>query len=199
MAGESHIDEAVSTSWGKVISLVEGGHPLSSERTLCFLFAMELWKYFDGELQCDFENQCYQTLQGKSKYLDLLAITPEGKRLAFEFKLPQSSECGNSNQTQTRVAVYRDLARLWWLKTQSVDIGYFLMATNEDAYLNNASLRYYPELLTKHGHSIVAGTAIEVDSITMSQPSCRFSWMGMNGEGPHRRSGRYAWLEPIKV
>lgn len=195
----AQLDKVVLSSWQRVTDLVEGGHPLSSEKTLCFLFSMELWKALDGKLQLDFENQCYERLQGNSKYLDLLVVTPDMKKVAFEFKLPQSSKFGNSNQTQTRVAVYRDLARLSWLKAHGFNSGYFLMATNEDAYLNNASLSNHPEFLTKQGHIVEVGNEIEVDHIPMVQLSCRFSWNGINGNGPYRRSGRYAWLEPIKV
>lgn len=191
-------DEVVHSSWGRVSEFAEDGHPLSSEKTLCFLFAMELWKAYDGKLQIDFESQCYGSLQGKSKYLDLLAVTPDKKKVAFEFKLPQKSKSGNSNQTQTRVAVYRDLARLSWLKRQGFYTGYFLMATSEDAYLNNACLRNHPEFLTKQGHTVSIEDRLEVESITL-ELSCRFSWQGINGNGPYKRIGKYAWLDPIKV
>ena len=192
-------DEVVLSSWARVSELAEDGHPLSSEKTLCFLFAMELWKAYDGKLQIDFENQCYRSLPGKSKYLDLLAVTPDKeKKVAFEFKLPQSSTFGNSNQTQTRVAVYRDLARLSWLKKQGFDIGYFLMATSEDAYLNNEHVRKHPKFLTKHGHMVSIEDGLEVENIPL-EFSCRFSWQGINGNGPYRRIGRYAWLDPIKI
>lgn len=191
-------DEVVLSSWGRVSKCAEDGHPLSSERTLCFLFAMELWKAYDGKLKLDFESQCYGSLQGRSKYLDLLAVTPDMKKVAFEFKLPQRSQSGNSNQTQTRVAVYRDLARLSWLKRQGFDIGYFLMATSEDAYLNNARLRNHPKFLTKHGHTVRIEDGLEVESIPLDL-SCRFSWQGINGNGPYKKIGRYAWLDPIKV
>lgn len=199
-------DEVVLSSWGRVSEFAKDGHPLSSEKTLCFLFAMELWKAYDGKLQLDFESQCYGSLQGRSKYLDLLAVMPDMIKVAFEFKLPQRSKSGNSNQTQTRVAVYRDLARLSWLKSQGFDIGYFLMATNEDAYLNNAGIKKYPKFLTKHGHTVSIEDGLEVsiedglevESIPLDL-SCRFSWQGINGNGPYKRIGRYAWLDPIKV
>ena len=194
-------DEVVRSSWRRVFKFAEDGHPLSSEKTLCFLFAMELWKTYDRndeKLQIDFESQCYDSLQGESKYLDLLAVTPDEKKVAFEFKLPQRSKSGNSNQTQTRVDVYRDLARLSWLKRQEFDIGYFLMATNEDAYLNNARLRKCPEFLTKHGHMVSIEDGLKVESIPLKL-SCSFSWQGINSNEPYKRIGRYAWLDPIKV
>lgn len=183
------------------MALVEGGHPLSSEKTLCFLFAMEVWKNSNGKVQLDFENQCYGSLQGKSKYLDLLIANQSGYKVAIEFKLPQRSKTGNSNQTQTRLAVYRDLARLNWLKSNSINANacYFLMATNEEPYLNNAKLTEHPDFVTRHNHEVVAGNNLEVEGLSLAGVGCKFNWKGITGSGSNRRQGRYAWLEPIRV
>jgi len=198
---KKNIDEVVRASWTNVMNLVEDGHPLSSEKTLCFLFAMEMWKHCNGKIQLDFENYCYKKLQGKSKYLDLLVCTSKGFKAAIEFKLPQKSKTGNSNQTQTRVAVYRDLARLAWLKNNSIiaDASYFLMATNENPYLNNTNINEYPNFLTRHGHEISCGNSFEVEGLPMHDINCKFHWHGISCDPQAKSVGRYAWLEPIRV
>jgi hypothetical protein len=195
------VDALVKSSWTNVMNLVEGGHPLSSEKTLCFLFAMEIWKNCNGEVQLDFENQCYAELQGKSKYLDLLASHNNGFKLAVEFKLPQKSKTGNSNQTQTRVAIYRDLARLNWLKNHSIcpNASYFLMATNEDPYLNNANLTEHPSLITRHAHIINYENNLEVEGLSLNNVACQFNWTQITNNGSNRKIGKYAWLNPIRV
>lgn len=198
---ETNVDEVVRDSWTKVKELVEGGHPLSSEKTLCFLFAMEMWRYCDGRIQMDFENYCYQDLPGKSKYLDLFVRTSNDFKVAFEFKLPQKSKTGNSNQTANRAAVYRDLARLKWLKNNSINVNaaYFLMATNENAYVNNTNVGENPHFLTRHGHKLFHGHQLEVDGLTLENIDCQFCWSGIDERKPARATGKYAWLEPILV
>jgi hypothetical protein len=91
------IDGIVQACWSAVIEKVNKGHPLSSEKTLCFLFAMALSKVVGSDLVIDFENQCYEGLAGDSKYLDLLFYTSPNFKVAVEFKLPRSSA---SNETK---------------------------------------------------------------------------------------------------
>lgn len=110
----------VNECWASTQQKVEDGQLVSSEKTLVFLFAMELVHRVGQGLKIDFENQCYEKLQGKSKYLDLLFYTDEDYKVAIEFKLPKKSRSGNSNQTQTRESVYRDLARLNYLKSSQL-------------------------------------------------------------------------------
>lgn len=194
-------DLLVHSSWESVMSLVESGHPLSSEKTLCFLFATEILKSCNFDVQVDFENHCYSSLQGKSKYLDLLISDNYGYKIAIEFKLPQKSINGNSNQTQTRLAVYRDIARLNWLKSNSLRANacYFLMATNEDAYLNNTTVKEFQRFLTRENHRIEAGNDLVVEDIPLSEVEFEFSWKGIVSNSVNRKSGKYAWLTPIKI
>lgn len=198
---ENNVDEIIRASWQAVSDMVDNNHPLSSEKTLCFVFAMEIWKRCGESIQFDFERQCYEGLEGKSKYLDLLICTDEGYKVAIEFKLPKSSRNGNSNQTQTRFSIYRDLARLNWLKNNSIkpDACYFLMATNENSYLNNANIKLHPAFITRHEHSIPVGNNLKVEGIPMSDIGCQFQWYGISKKTPFKIEKEYAWLEPIKV
>jgi hypothetical protein len=72
---ENTIDALVNDCWAAVKNKIESGQYLSSEKTLCFLFAMELVLRVGNLLKIDFENQCYENLEGKSKYLDLMFYT----------------------------------------------------------------------------------------------------------------------------
>lgn len=138
-----NVDTIVHSTWDSVIAKITNGHLLSSEKSLCFLFAMTLYEKIGSSLIVDFENQCYDDLEGESKYLDLLFYTDPSFKVAMEFKLPRKSKSGASNQPQTRQAIYRDIARLKYLKNNSIKAGacYFLLAINEHAYLNNGKYR----------------------------------------------------------
>jgi hypothetical protein len=120
----------INTCWENVKNKVENeSYPLSSEKSLVFLFAMELFRMVQNEnLVIDFENQCYGEVGGISKYLDLLLYTSAEYQVAIEFKLPQKSDKGNSDKTQIREFIYRDLLRLKHLVSNgSCKIGFFLI------------------------------------------------------------------------
>jgi len=180
---------------------VESGYFLSSEKTLCFLFAMELYKKIGDSLVIDFENQCYGSLQGSSKYLDLLVYTNQNYKVAIEFKLPKKSNNGSSNQAKTREAIYRDIARLYWLKNNSINAksSYFLMATNEDAYLNNSGIIKNKSFLTKQNHIINSNNNLIATGLSLSGVSCNFQWLGVTKNNKYQKIRLYAWLKPIKV
>ncbi|WP_305845998.1 hypothetical protein [Photobacterium kishitanii] len=172
------VDNLVNECWKVVQDKIESGNPLSSEKTLCFLFTMEVASRVGKSLVIDFENQCYGNLDGKSKYLDLLFYTDESYKIAIEFKLPTKSKKGNSNQTQTRENVYRDLARLKFLKTSNLSpkACYFLMAVNEDSYLNNGCYRKGLDFITADGHTIKSDNNIIAEGISLSGVECSFIW-----------------------
>ncbi|MFL7867152.1 hypothetical protein [Vibrio cincinnatiensis] len=175
---DENVDKLIFDCWKSVQKKIENGHPLSSEKTLCFIFSMELFNRVGDNLTIDFENQCYEDVQGKSKYLDLLFYTDESFKVGIEFKLPQKSKSGNSNQTQTRERVYRDLARLNYLKTSPLKIsaGYFLMAVNEDAYLNTGSYKKALDCVIAEGHTLNKDNHLSIDGLSLSGMSFKFGW-----------------------
>lgn len=200
--GPETVDTIVASTWDAVIGKVSNGHPLSSEKTLCFLFAITLYEKIGSSLIVDFENQCYDDLEGESKYLDLLFYTDDSFKVAVEFKLPRKSKAGASNQPQTRQAIYRDIARLKYLKANSIKAGacYFLMATNEHAYLNNGNYRNHVDFKVHHGHRVSADNQLEVTEISLTGASFEFSWRNTKNVGKkHECSGLYSWLNPIKL
>ena len=197
------VDDIVSSAWDAVIEKINNGHPISSEKTLCFLFAMALFEKIGSALVIDFENQCYDMLEGESKYLDLLFYTDTSFKVAVEFKLPRKSQSGGSNQPQTRQAIYRDIARLKYLKGNSIKAGacYFLMAINEHAYLNKGKYRNHVDLQVHHGHEVVANNALIASGLSLTGAEFKFNWRMVKKipDGKYICDGSYAWLSPIKV
>ena len=197
------VDDIVSGAWNAVIKKANNGHPLSSEKTLCFLFAMALSEKVGPTLVVDFENQCYDSLEGNSKYLDLLFYTNISFKVAVKFKFPRRSLSGASNQPQTRQAIYRDIARLYYLKDHSVKAGacYFLMMLNEHAYLNKGNYRINAGLQVHHGHKVIASNALTASGLSLAGVEFEFKWRmtKQSGNGKHVCDGSYAWLDPIKV
>jgi len=200
---ENNVESLISECWEAVQNKVENGQNLSSEKTLCFLFAMELFLQIGIELKIDFENQCYDELTGKSKYLDLLFYTNDEYKVAIEFKFPKKSNHGNSNQTQTRESVYRDLARLNYLKSSSLSpkACYFLMATNEDSYLNKGNYKKGLDFITANNHIIQNDNCIEAEGLSLSGTQCEFEWLNtqINTRNKCIKNGEYAWLKPIRI
>lgn len=196
------IDGVVSSCWNAVIKKINNGHPLSSEKTLCFLFAMALFETVGSDLVVDFENQCYDELEGDSKYLDLLFYTSALFKVAIEFKLPRKSNFGGSNQPQTRQAIYRDIARLNHLKNNSIKAGacYFLMAINESAYLNKGQYRNHIDLQVHHGHKVLANNVLVASGLPLMGAEFEFIWQSIKPQvSKYVCDGKYSWLSPIKV
>jgi hypothetical protein len=163
---------------------------------------MELYARVGNGLVIDFENQCYDVLQGSSKYLDLLIYTNPSYKVAIEFKLPKKSGSGNSNQTENRQAIYRDIARLHWLKSNSINASacFFIMLTNEDAYLNNERIQYFPLFLTKQNHTIPQTNNLTVEGVSLSGAGFTFDWIGVsNMKNKYQKTGFYSYLKPIKL
>lgn len=196
------VNSVIARCWGKVRTQVEDhGHPLSSEKTLCFLMAMAIRDKCGSHITFDFENQCYKGLPGESKYLDLLISTDKDFKIAIELKLPRKSKSGSSDQKGTREAVYRDLARLSYLRHRSqVTAAFFLMAVNEDAYLNNINVKKNAEYITRQGHVIHLGNNLKASNLSLGKVECTFEWLGVQmGSRKWCRTGRFAWLKPIGV
>lgn len=190
------IDNLIGSSWDNVRDRVEGGNPCSSEKTLVFLFAMELVRSCNNSLIIDFENQCYANLEGESKYLDLLFYTNENYKVAIEFKMPRSSTNGGSDKLKMRRGIYKDIERLKHLKDSNfAQARYFLMATDENFYLHNKDIRMDPEIKTKHEHSEQFG------DITVFFRWNNFNNVIFRGNGDFQLNddGKYFWLEKIKI
>ena len=199
-----NVDNLINDCWVSIRNNVENElQPISSEKTLVFVFAMELVKRVGSNLIVDFESQCYETLQGSSKYLDLLFYTDDNFKISLEFKFPS----GTPDQKDTRKKIYRDLGRLNFLKKNSThSVGYFLMATSVDSFLNKGNYSNYPDMITSHNHSVFPENNIIVDGANLNGLSVSFHWENIeekryatSNKTKFVRSGRYAWLKPIKV
>ena len=199
-----NIDALITQCWESVKFKVESGsQPVSSEKTLVFLFAMELVHKVGENLIIDFENQCYRNISGESTYLDLLFYTNPNFKVAIEFKFP----VGTPDQKETRNKIYRDLGRLNYLKDEAgMSACYFLMATNIDSYLNIGNYRDYIEMETAHNHTITEQNNIEADGIPLYGINVTFIWDNIKTKKYKTidtqklvRDGKYAWLTPMKV
>lgn len=171
---------SIEKAWKTVMHKVENeNQPLSSEKTLVFLFMWEL-KQLLPTVYFDFERPLYVSLQGSDKFLDLLVYSEESHKIALEFKLPKSTTKGGSNQTQIRENIYKDMFRLNYLVVHQIDQvkeAYFLCATNEKAYLNPGTYSKNPWFKTYHGHELASGfRPSDFESYPPLRTSARFNW-----------------------
>ena len=140
------MNQIIDTTWGNVQNRIEDGYIVSSEKTLVFLFSMEFMKLKECDFECyelDFEANIYGDVDSADTFLDLkIEDKKENKNYALEFKFPRQTLNGNSNQTETRKKVYKDIARLKYLKEKKgFTEGFFLMMTNEMPYINSSNTR----------------------------------------------------------
>ncbi|KHA58666.1 hypothetical protein NL53_20630 [Vibrio variabilis] len=201
---EDNVQTIIDKAWGACRERVEDkDYPLSSEKSLVFLFAMEILKIVGNKLVVDFEQQCYEELSGKSKYLDLLFYTSTNYKVAVEFKLPQ----GTPDRKETRKSIYRDLARLRYLHDQkSHNYCIFLMASNIESFLNPGNYTNYINYITAHNHVIEPENDLLVENLPLQGVSAKFEWRNIefrenktNNNGKFVVSGSYAWIKPIVV
>jgi len=201
----SNIDSIVNATWKKVKDSVEKNNwSLSSEKTLVFKFMWELSKLVEEDrLRYDFEYMAYDSLEGKDKFLDLLVWTSENYKIAFEFKFPKKNNSGNSNQTETRKNIYKDISRLKYLidnNVNNIKKGYFLAATNEDAYINRGVKLTYPDLMVYNNYKYSGGAINNYDEINYLPQNFMFKWENIDTiDSKHKVKGFYAWLQPIIV
>lgn len=165
---------------------------MSSEKTLVFLFSIELIRIYGWDnLIIDFEYLAYNELHSSDKYLDLMVYKKDKieKKYALEFKFPKKSSRGNSNQTETRKKVYRDIARLKYLKEQNkIEYGFFLMLCNEKAYVNSSDRRNndYDISHNKEGNLLIYKSKYRLND----DISFKFIW---------KEESDYFILEPIII
>ena len=210
-------DDLISQVNESIRAGVESGDlPLSSESTFRFLFAWELGRTlkFAPEYRFDFEWNAYSSSDGDDTFLDLLVYTDPSFKIALEFKLPKSSALHQSNSTQTRAKICRDISRLSYLVQQrlnSIHLGYFLCATDEGSYLaeghksSNVQYKTYHETVYNSGFIIPKGEPPNGIARELPFPGheVRFEWQGIERKGVLTDrigpKGRFAWLKPIKV
>ena len=114
------------------------------------------------------------------------------KKYAIEFKAPMSK----SNQTVIRKKIYKDIARLSYLKENYDDIlnGYFLMITNEKTYFNPSSKR---DNTYDTANNVTANLkAFKVKYILRNDYNFNFCWENIENK---EVKGKFAWLKHIKV
>lgn len=195
------IDIVINNAWDKVIKKVEDdGYPMSSEKTLVFSFMMELYKLLPN-VKFDFEYQAYNDISGKDKFLDLLIYLEENYKVALEFKLPKSINGNNSNQTETRKNIYRDILRLNYLienKVNNIKKGYFLCGVNEAAYLNQGTANRYKECQVYDGRVIKVGVPLNIEEfneLPQLTKELKFEWTNIKTGDKNTVAGKFAWLK----
>ena len=172
---------------------------ISSEKTLVFKFAMELSKLYNcKDIIIDFEVKLYEEIDSSDKYLDLLVYETEKPEIqyAIEFKAPMKSAKGNSNQTETRKKIYRDIARLAYLKEKSENIcnGYFLLMTDENPYFNYSDRR---DNTFDTSNNYEGNLSKFLDDYNINKNfKFNFIWDNLDDKSI---KGKFAWLDYIKV
>jgi len=196
------VDIAINNAWGNVINKVEDdGYPMSSEKTLVFSFMMELYKLLPN-IKFDFEYQAYNDISGKDKFLDLLIYLEEDHKVALEFKLPKSINGNNSNQTETRKNIYRDILRLNYLienRVNNIKKAYFLCGVNESAYLNKGNATIYKACQVYNGYTVKRGTVLNIEEfneLPELNRELKFEWRNIESNGSKNVvKGKFAWLK----
>ncbi|MCB9190280.1 MAG: hypothetical protein H6602_01255 [Flavobacteriales bacterium] len=196
-------------SWEKTVRQFNNGQRrLSSEKSLVFWFAWNL-KLELGDIvkEVDFERNQYDSFSDGT-FLDLyleLDNQDQTYRVGIEFKFPHNNG-GNTNQTQTRQKCINDLKRLSWLvDNQKIDLGVFLMATNEGPYIAQGTFGIAKEFKTSNG------TKYQRDQLFPSNESypesvktlddIEFRWNNFAERGSRALipDGQVAWIEPIQI
>ncbi|KOR25186.1 hypothetical protein [Clostridium sp. L74] len=173
---------------------------MSSEKTLVFSFMMELYKLLPNA-KFDFAYQAYNDISGKDKFLDLLIYLEENYKVALELKLPKSINGNNSNQTETRKNIYRDILRLNYLienKVNNIKKGYFLCGVNEAAYLNKGTANRYKECQVYDGRVIKVGVPLNIDEfneLPQLTKELKFEWTNIKTGDKNTVAGKFAWLK----
>lgn len=197
--------------WKNVIDKVEGGYNASSEKTLVFLIAMAFSEDLkENRCQIDFEVQVYDDLKDtENKYLDIFIKYFEKdveRKIGIEVKFPSKNSNGNSNQTETRVKIYRDFVRLIHLKEKKIiDEGYFFMATDELPYINTGTKKEKLIYLTSEGFSTSSKfwNADEQFKYKIKNVyDIKFEWENvenLSNKYVIKKEYKYAWLKPIKI
>jgi len=202
-------EKIINLAWKNISSEIENEIPCSSEKTLVFLLACEIKKSFnDDNLVIDFESKPYEDLKDniskeKNKFLDLLIYTDKNYKIAIEVKFPTSNGNNSSDQTNTRVKIYKDLYRLDYLinkKSNNIKEAYFLMVLNEDAYLNppRAKNGYASNYHTYNKFSLKK--YIPSDNEYKLSLDNTFNYIGIEkSKTKNKIINKFAYLVPMKI
>lgn len=103
---------------------------------------------------------------------------------------------GNSNQTETRKKIYRDIARLAYLKEKNENIcnGYFLLMTDENPYFNYSDRR---DNTFDTSNNYEGNLSKFLDDYNINKNfKFNFIWDNLDDKSI---KGKFAWLDYIKV
>jgi hypothetical protein len=133
----SPFKKIIEEKWEEVVNdLLVFPDRFSSEKSLVFNFAWKIAKHFDLEKKniiIDFEKSLFEHFSDGT-FLDLY-IEVDKIKIGFEFKFPKSTKNGGSNKKQIRIKAINDIKRICYLaNNDKIDIGVFLMVTNEISY-----------------------------------------------------------------
>jgi hypothetical protein len=203
------MEDILKDNWIKTINdFNQGKKQFSSEKSLVFWYAWNL-KSSNPELieEIDFERSLFVNFSDGT-FLDLyLVLKSKNKnlRVGIEFKLPHNNG-GNTNQTQTRQKCINDLKRLNWLVTKNrIDLGIFLMATDEGPYTNKGKYRKAIEFETYDGKEYQKNDLFPINELSSDSVEVisdqQFIWN--NFEKIKNRieipKDQFAWIEPIII
>jgi hypothetical protein len=207
--------QLILTAFEGVKTAVESGTtPLSSEATLRLLFTWNLGRLlgYSQEYRFDLEWQAFDEIDSKDTFLDLLVWTDPDYKIAIEFKLPKRSPRGrNTNQTQTRAKICRDISRLSYLVRNGLNgvrLGFFIAAAGEPAYLVQRNQRVNTHYRVHDGAEYPAGSVLKpgtppngiARSLEFPNHPVRFDWRGFQNRGKRAEiNGEFAWLDPIQI
>ncbi len=196
------IHKIISDLWTQVITgFFENNLSYSSEKTLVFHFAWQLKQKLGEDLvSLDFEKQMFQKFSDGA-FLDLY-FEYKNQKIGIEFKFPKRSSKGYSNSTQTRIKSINDIKRLSYLvNNNKIDLGVFLMATNERAYVFtgkktiNAEFETYHLVQYKKGESFPKHQSTSKECL-ISPIEITFTWNGINETNI---INKFAWISPIFI
>jgi hypothetical protein len=195
------IKEKIKDCWKKLIENVNSNlHHLSSEKTLVFHFTWLLKEELKEQMSSiDFEKQLFENFSDGT-YLDLY-FEYNGLKIGIEFKFPKSSKKGNSNSAKNRVKCINDIKRLNYLVHKNkIDVGVFLMATNEKAYMIDGNKKKDTAFKTYHDTTYESSTIFPINNISKENIIClnkiKFHWHNINS---FRLNNEVAWIDPIFI
>jgi len=156
------IEQVIISIWDDIINNAE---TCSSEKSVVFNFA---WKFSEWSKTCDydviidFERPIFENFSG-GKFLDLF-IEVDGIKVGCEFKFPKSTANSGSNKKQVRIKAVNDIKRVCHLVNErKVDMGVFLMLTNEISYTQKGNYKATKDFLIFDNHSYAARKPFPID------------------------------------
>jgi hypothetical protein len=196
------IKNIISDIWTQVVNNILVNHNnYSSEKTLVFHFAWLLKNSLKEEITIiDFEKQLFREFSDGT-FLDLY-FEYKNQKIGIEFKFPKRSLKGNSNSTQTRIKSINDIKRLCYLVNKDeIDLGVFLMAVNEKAYIFEGNKRVSSDFKTHNQIQYNKGITFPIDLIksketVVSPININISWNGINDT---QLTESISWINPIFI